>query len=127
MVIPVSLFTAHDPCKKKTGHRVGGYGILHSRGGDMSQPTTHKEQLPFLRKIEGQIRGIQRMIEDERYCVDILNQIHSVLSALARVEDKVLEKHFENCVQSAVGGKSAAERKKKLDEVLELISRFRKT
>lgn len=93
----------------------------------MKQAATHKEQLEFLRKIEGQIRGIQRMIEEGRYCVDILNQIHSVISALARVEDKILEKHFQHCVTNAVQGKSAAQKKQKLDEILQLLSRFRKT
>ena len=54
-------------------------------------------------------------------------QIHAVIAALARVEDKILEKHFETCVTHAVRGKSAAERKEKLDEVIRLIERFRKT
>ncbi|MBU0548245.1 MAG: metal-sensitive transcriptional regulator [Candidatus Omnitrophica bacterium] len=93
----------------------------------MRQPTTHKEQLVFLKKIEGQVRGIQKMIDEGRYCVDILNQVHSVIYALARVEDKILEKHFEHCVASAVKGKSENDRKEKLDEILQLISRFRKT
>jgi len=93
----------------------------------MRYPTTHKEQLVFLRKIEGQVRGIQKMIEDGKYCVDILNQVHSVIYALARVEDKILEKHFENCVVTAVKGKSEEQRKQKMEEILRLISRFRKT
>jgi len=93
----------------------------------MSQPTTHKEQLVFLRKIEGQIRGIQKMIDQGEYCVDILNQVHSVICALARVEDKILEKHFQGCVVTAVKGKSEAQREQKMDEILRLISRFRKT
>ena len=93
----------------------------------MSQPTTHEEQLVFLKKIEGQVRGIEKMIDERRYCVDILNQVHSVIYALARVEDKILEKHFEYCVANAVKGKSEGERKKKLNEILQLISRFRKT
>ena len=93
----------------------------------MKKLTTHKEQIVFLKKIEGQIRGIQKMIEEGRYCVDILNQVHSVIYALARVEDKILEKHFEHCVTNAVKGKSEKDRKQKLDEVLQLISRFRKT
>ena len=92
----------------------------------MRQLTTHKEQLVFLRKIEGQIRGIQKMIDEGKYCVDILNQVHSVIYALARVEDKILEKHFENCVVTAVKGKSENQRKQKISEVLRLISRFRK-
>ena len=92
----------------------------------MKQVTTHKEQLVFLKKIEGQVRGIQRMIEEGKYCVDILTQVHSVIFALARVEDKILEKHFEYCVTNAVQGRSASEKKQKLDEVLLLIKRFRK-
>jgi len=91
------------------------------------QSTTHSEQLVFLKKIEGQIRGIQGMIKDGRYCVDILNQIHSAMSALARVEDKILEKHFQNCVAMAVNGRSSAQRQAKLSEVIGLVSRFRKT
>jgi DNA-binding FrmR family transcriptional regulator len=93
----------------------------------MKQTTTHKEQIVFLKKIEGQIRGIQKMIEEGRYCVDILNQVHSVIYALARVEDKILEKHFEHCVTNAVKGRSEKDRKEKLDEILKLINRFRKT
>jgi len=93
----------------------------------MRQPTTHKEQLVFLKKIEGQIRGIQKMIDEGKYCVDILNQVHSVIFALARVEDKILERHFESCVVTAVKCKSETERKQKMDEILRLISRFRKT
>jgi len=93
----------------------------------MKHATTHMEQLDFLKKIEGQIRGIQRMIEEGKYCVDILNQVHAVIFALARVEDKILERHFENCVTTAMQGKSATEKKQKLDEVMQLIRRFRKT
>jgi len=93
----------------------------------MEKPTTHNEQLAFLKKIEGQIRGIQKMIQEGKYCVDILNQVQSVIYALARVEDKILEKHFEHCVTNAVKGKSAIDRKQKLEEILKLIGRFRKT
>ena len=92
----------------------------------MKQVTTHKEQLVFLKKIEGQVRGIQRMIEEGKYCVDILTQVHSVIFALARVEDKILEKHFEHCVANAMQGRSASDKREKLDEVLLLIKRFRK-
>ena len=86
----------------------------------------HSGNLVSLRRIEGQVRGIQRMIEEEEYCVDILNQIHAVMSALARVEDKILEKHFEGCVTKAVNGKSAADKQRKLKEILQLIHQFRK-
>lgn len=92
----------------------------------MKQATTHEKQLEFLRKIEGQVRGIQRMIDQKRYCVDILTQIHSVMGALCRVEDQILRNHINGCVVSALSGKSETEKQKKIDELLALISRFRK-
>jgi DNA-binding FrmR family transcriptional regulator len=92
----------------------------------MSQITTHHEQLAFLRKIEGQVRGVQKMIKEGRYCVDILTQVHSIIGAMQRVEDKIFKKHLEGCVAHALKGKSDLERQKKIDEVMELIRRFRK-
>jgi len=92
----------------------------------MKQPTTHQEQLQFLKKIEGQIRGIEKMIEDGRYCVDIITQIHSIIGALYRVEDNIFKKHVDGCVVSALKGKSEAEKQKKIDEVVTLLARFRK-
>ena len=92
----------------------------------MKQFPSHQEQLQFLKKIEGQIRGIQKMIEEKRYCVDILTQLSSIIGAILRVEEKIFQKHLETCVGSALKGKSEAERQKKIDEVLGLISRLRK-
>ena len=92
----------------------------------MKQLTTHEEQLEYLRKIEGQIRGIQKMIEERRYCVDIITQIHSIIGALYRVENEIFKKHTQGCVVNALKGKSESEKQKKIDEIVELISRFRK-
>jgi len=92
----------------------------------MNRYPDHSDNLTSLKRVEGQIRGIQRMIEGGEYCVDILNQIHAAISALARVEDKILEKHFAGCVTAAVKGKSLEEKKKKLEEILSLIHQFRK-
>ena len=92
----------------------------------MKQLTTHQEQLEFLRKIEGQIRGVQKMIEEKRYCVDIITQIHSVIGALYRVENEVFRKHVDGCVISALRGKSEVEKQKKINELLELIGKFRR-
>ncbi|MBU1262363.1 metal-sensitive transcriptional regulator [bacterium] len=91
----------------------------------MEQLTTHEEQLIFLRKIEGQVRGVQKMIEEKRYCVDILTQIRSIVGALYRVEGEILKRHLEGCVVGAFKGESEAEKQKKIDEVIEIISRFR--
>lgn len=93
----------------------------------MEQLTTHEGQLPFLRKIEGQIRGIEKMIREKRYCPDIITQIHSIIGALYRIENQVFRKHIDGCVVHAFKGKSESEKQKKIDEIVELISRFRKT
>ncbi|MBU4418417.1 MAG: metal-sensitive transcriptional regulator, partial [Candidatus Omnitrophica bacterium] len=73
------------------------------------------------------VRGIQKMIEEKRYCVDIITQIHSIIGALYRVEDKVFKKHIDGCVVQALKGKSEMGKQKKINEVVELISRFRKS
>ncbi len=93
----------------------------------MKQKTTHEEQLRFLRKIEGQVAGIQRMIQEKRYCVDILTQIRSIIGALHRVEGEIFRKHLDGCVVQALKGKSEAEKQKKINEVVDLIDKFRKT
>jgi DNA-binding FrmR family transcriptional regulator len=92
----------------------------------MLKPTTHEEQLQYLKKIEGQIRGIQRMIEEKKYCVDIITQLHSIIGAISRVENEVFRKHLDGCVVQALEGKSEKEKQAKINEVVELVSRFRK-
>lgn len=92
----------------------------------MNQYPSHSDNIIPLKRIEGQVRGIQRMIEEGKYCVDIMIQIRAVMSALMRVEDKILERHFNHCVRAAIHGSSAAERKKKTGELFRLISRFKK-
>ena len=92
----------------------------------MKQMTTHEEQVVYLKKIEGQIRGIQGMIKKKRYCVDILTQLHSIVGAILRVEDKVFRNHLMGCVSHALKGKSELEKQKKIDEVMSLMKRFRR-
>ncbi len=88
--------------------------------------TVHKEQLAYLKKIEGQVRGIEKMIEEKRYCVDILIQLHSIVGAIVRVENEIFRKHFEGCVIKALKGKSESEKHKKIDEVMSLMKKFRR-
>lgn len=66
------------------------------------------------------------MIEDRKYCIDILNQICAVKGALAKVEERILKSHFEHCVTEAVQGTSEKEKQKKLDEILKLINQTRR-
>jgi len=91
------------------------------------QHIEHKEQLVYLKKIEGQVRGVQKMIEDKRYCVDILTQLHSIVGAVLRVECKILRDHLEGCVAHAMNGESEIRKKEKIQEVIDLVTRFRKT
>ena len=86
----------------------------------------HVDNLVALRRIEGQVRGVQRMIEERKYCIDILNQIYAVKGALGRVEEKILEKHFQHCVAEAIKGTSDKEKQQKMDEILKLIHHTRK-
>ena len=86
----------------------------------MSHPN-HKGQLPSLRRIEGQVRGITKMIEEEKYCIDILDQIRAVKSALATVEGKVLKIHLKACVKDAL--RSEKNFDEKVEELLKTLKR----
>jgi CsoR family transcriptional regulator, copper-sensing transcriptional repressor len=80
-----------------------------------------------LARIEGQVRGIAKMIDDDRYCIDILTQLGAVDTALEAVAIKILEEHVQHCVAGALasGDKNAAEEKSR--ELLEAVQRFAKT
>ncbi|MBE0446876.1 MAG: metal-sensitive transcriptional regulator [Actinobacteria bacterium] len=91
----------------------------------MASYATDKEKiLSRLKRIEGQLRGIQRMVKDDKYCVDILVQISSVLGATQRVGLILLDDHIKGCVRSALvdGGGDAS-----IQELMDVIQRFVKT
>ncbi len=92
----------------------------------MKKHPDHADNLVALRRIEGQVRGVHKMIEDRKYCIDILTQIYAIKGALSRVEEKILEKHFKNCVTEAVKGASEKEKQQKMDEILKLIHQIRR-
>jgi DNA-binding FrmR family transcriptional regulator len=79
--------------------------------------------LSRLSRIEGQVRGIARMLEQDRYCIDILDQIQAVKAALRKVEDEVLKNHSAHCVADAIQG-GAKDARRKFDELIELFSRY---
>ncbi len=93
--------------------RAVGYGYIHRK----------EDYLRRLRRIEGQTRGLQRMVEEEKYCIDILTQVSSVTKALQAVALGLLEEHLSHCVVDAVaaGGPEANE---KLQEASEAIARL---
>jgi DNA-binding FrmR family transcriptional regulator len=92
----------------------------------MMHKTIHKSQLARLSRIEGQVRGIKRMVEEERYCVDILLQLRSVMNALGKVQENIFRHHLEGCVHDSLADGNRMEKEKKIEEILELVSRFRK-
>ena len=92
----------------------------------MTNNPDHQDNMVALRRIEGQVRGVQKMIESRQYCIDILNQIQAVKGALARVEEKILQKHFQHCVTDAIMGSSESQKQQKLHEILDLINRTRR-
>ena len=80
-----------------------------------------KSQLARLGRIEGQVRGVARMIEDERYCIDVLTQIRAVRAALDKVEQETLSDHLQHCVAHAFHAGSERERQTKIDELIAVL------
>jgi len=83
----------------------------------------HIKQLPSLNRIEGQIRGIKKMIESQRYCVDILTQLKAVKAALHKVEQDVLKTHMQHCLMNAAASENQADIQAKIDELMALLSK----
>lgn len=76
-----------------------------------------------LSRIEGQVRGISRMIEEGRYCIDVLTQLQAVRAALVRVETQMLQDHLSHCIEDAIVSGNAKEQRKKASELIELLER----
>ena len=77
-----------------------------------------------LRRIEGQVQGLQRMLDNDAYCVDILLQISAVQGALEQVQKLLLGRHIESCVAAALRSGSRSDRKQKVEELLDVFARF---
>ncbi len=88
--------------------------------------TTHTENLGRLARIEGQIRAVKRLIDEEAYCIDIINQIQAARAALQSVGRIILEKHLKHCVASALEADDAADVGRKLEEIMSVIKRMEK-
>lgn len=80
-----------------------------------------------LHRIEGQVRGIERMVEDERYCIDVLTQIGAVTTALESVAFKILDDHVSHCVSGALSSGDPDVAAEKSKELLEAVQRFART
>jgi CsoR family transcriptional regulator, copper-sensing transcriptional repressor len=79
--------------------------------------------LKRLRRIEGQVRGLARMVEDDRYCIDVVTQLSAVRAALRRAEEEILADHAANCIEHAIASGNKAEQRRKVAELIDVISR----
>ena len=76
-----------------------------------------------LTRIEGQVRGLSRMVDEDRYCIDIVTQIAAVRAALRRLEEEILRDHVGHCVEHAVAAGTKAEQRRKIEELMAVVSR----
>ncbi len=79
--------------------------------------------LQRLSRIEGQVRGIARMVENERYCIDIMHQIAAVQSALRKVEEELLHNHVGTCIEDAIASGNAEDQRQKVAELIKVLGR----
>ena len=79
--------------------------------------------LKRLQRIEGQVRGLIRMVEEDRYCIDVVTQISAARAALRKVEEEVLHDHIAHCVENAISSGNKAEQRRKVAELMEVLSR----
>lgn len=89
----------------------------------ISPNMNHAEVLPRLKRVQGQISGIENMIEDKRYCVDIITQIKAATSALKMIENLIFEKHVRSCVQDSLNKKND-DVNAKMEELIALFSKY---
>ena len=87
----------------------------------------HKETKAAIQKrlnrIEGQVRGLSRMVEEDRYCIDIVTQISAVRAALRRAEEEILRDHVSHCVEHAISSGNKQEQRKKISEIIDVLGR----
>lgn len=92
----------------------------------MKKGTDQKDKLIALRRIEGQVRGVQKMVEEQRYCVDILYAIGAAIGALRNVENNILKDHLNACVRKAFTGNSKRDKNAKLEEIHRIFKDLRR-
>jgi DNA-binding FrmR family transcriptional regulator len=79
-----------------------------------------------LNRIEGQVRGLTRMIDEDRYCIDVITQIDAVRAALGRVEDEILRDHVAHCVEHAIATGNKSAQREKVTELMQVLTRTRR-
>ncbi|WP_114520286.1 metal-sensitive transcriptional regulator [Altererythrobacter sp. ZODW24] len=89
------------------------------------QTESSKKKVHRLNRIAGQVRGVAQMVEDGRYCIDVLTQIQAAKSALAKVESEVLKDHAATCVSEAIASGNEADQREKFNELIVLLEKQR--
>ena len=84
---------------------------------------TKPKLLNRLSRIEGQVRGIARMVDEDRYCIDIVTQVAAVRAALRRVEEEILRDHVAHCVEHAIASGNKADQRRKIEELMNVVGR----
>jgi len=79
-----------------------------------------------LNKIEGQIRGVHKMVTEERYCMDILTQTRAITAAISKVEDLIMYQHLHTCVADSMRSTNQEDKNQKINEIIDIFSKFRK-
>jgi CsoR family transcriptional regulator, copper-sensing transcriptional repressor len=116
--------TMGSPALTKEGARGGTMGSpVLKHGYSAERPALVKR----LHRIEGQVRGIERMVEEDRYCIDVLTQIAAVTTALESLAFKILDEHVNHCVAGAIASGDAEVASAKSRELLEAVHRFSRT
>ncbi len=89
------------------------------------QSETKKSCLSRLSRIEGQVRGLAKMVEDDRYCIDVVNQVQAVVAALKKVEGEILKDHIAHCVEHAIRSGDKRAQREKVTELVATLARAR--
>jgi DNA-binding FrmR family transcriptional regulator len=105
----------HDPERLATDTPWGYIGPMRT--------LAKSSVLKRLRRIEGQVRGLARMVEDDRYCIDIVTQLSAVRAALRRAEEEILADHAAHCVEYAIASGNKTDQRRKVAELIDVISR----
>ena len=87
------------------------------------QTETKAAVLKRLNRIEGQVRGLSRMVDEDRYCIDIVTQVTAVRAALRRAEEEILRDHVSHCVEHAISSGNKNEQRKKISEIIDVLGR----
>ena len=85
------------------------------------QPETRDAAAKRLARIEGQVRGVAKMIDEDRYCIDVVRQVQAIKAALSGLEKLVLDDHLDTCVETALKGENISERREKVEELVAVL------